>query len=281
MALRAGQRRDRLGPPNPRRAAFLYARKDLERELAWNVTWPPELLDELAGIGAPEVGPGAEAVLSLPLLAELAPDERAALAADPQLLGMLRHIYESDGFALFAARELLREDPPDFAAVYTSGVDNVSHRFHQQGVVDRYYEYVDGLLSGLVEAAGPLASFVVVSDHGFEYEDPERLAHEHGPDGILILSGPAFRAGAHLERTPVLVDVAPTVLALLGLPLAETLAGAPVLEAFAPESRAARPPAAVASYGAYAPPTGPALETPDDLQDEVMEKLRALGYVAE
>jgi arylsulfatase A-like enzyme len=148
-------------------------------------------------------------------------------------------------------------------------------------VVDRYYEYVDGLLSGLVEAAGPLASFVVVSDHGFEYEDPEHLAHEHGPDGVLILSGPAFRAGASLERTPALVDVAPTVLALLGLPLADTLAGAPVLEAFARESRAARPPAAVASYGAYAPPMGQALETPDDLQDEVMEKLRALGYVAE
>jgi hypothetical protein len=267
---------------NPKRAAFLLDRHGLgEENVTWGVTHPPELLADLAAIDAPEVGPAAGAVLELPIFAELEPKERAALLGD-DVLAVFRHIYESDGLALAAARELLGEQRIDFAAVYTSGVDNVSHRFRQTGVVDRYYEYVDRELAAVLAAAGPAANVALVSDHGFEYEDRRRFAHEHGPDGVLILCGPAFRRGARLAGRPSIADVAPTLLALLGLPLAAELDGQPVLEAFEPSWLAAHPPTRVDSYGAYAPPgSDGAAAAPEDLQDEVMEKLRALGYVAE
>jgi hypothetical protein len=267
---------------NPKRAAFLLDRHGLDGDnVSWGVAYPPELLAELAELTAPQIGPEPLAALELPIFDELTPKQRASLERD-EVLEVFRHIYESDGLALAAARELLRSQRIDLAAVYTSGVDNVSHRFRQTGVVDRYYEYVDAQLAAVLDAAGPGANVALVSDHGFEYEDEQRFAHEHGPDGVLILSGPAFRRGARLAGRPTIADVAPTLLALLGLPLAATLDGEPVVEAFEPGWLSAHPVTRVASYGAYAPPgSAGAPRAPDALQDEVMQKLRALGYVAE
>ena len=262
---------------NPKRAAFLQDRHGAHRA-TWDVTYPGELLAQLSELDSPVVGEDATAVLALPCFAELPADEYARLLEHPRLLGVFRHIYESDGFAAGAAQHLLEREALDLLAVYFSGVDNVSHRFGRvPGVVDRYYEYIDSLLSDLVAAAHPDTSFVIVSDHGFLYGDQDHFAHGNAPPGILILSGPGVRAGASLRGAASIVDIAPTLLRLMGVPLARGLAGEPLAAALEP---VADPPREVEHYGSYAPPRTPAPSADDGVrQAEVMQKLRSLGYV--
>ena len=191
------------------------------------------------------------------------------------------------------------------------GVDPVSHffwRFHEPGAaaytederpaaeevarhgdtVRAHYRFVDGLLGTLGVRGSATRVVIVVSDHGFEAgRQPFRrgshvLSGTHHSEaalhGIFVASGGPIRAGVRLGEIDIL-DVAPTVLHLLGLPVAWDLSGRVLSEAFDPKwmdthrvrrgapypSRAAR----VAGDDAAASPV-----------DERMDaELRALGYV--
>jgi arylsulfatase A-like enzyme len=59
----------------------------------------------------------------------------------------------------------------------------------------------------------------------------------HRPDGVLILAGPDVQPGARLGRAQI-VDVAPTLLRLLDLPLPSHFDGRVLAEALDPERRA-------------------------------------------
>jgi len=93
----------------------------------------------------------------------------------------------------------------------------------------------------------------------------------HHPDGVLLASGPAVRAGAVLERAR-LADVAATVLALMGLAPEEALDGRPLDEVFAfpPDRRTV----------GYTPPGGGARSgySAED-EAEVARRLEDLGYL--
>ncbi|TPW12829.1 MAG: hypothetical protein FD129_1391, partial [bacterium] len=58
-------------------------------------------------------------------------------------------------------------------------------------------------------------------------------ARWHLPDGIVILAGPGVLPGTTLSRASV-YDIAPTLLARLGLPLPVEMEGRPLTEAFQP-----------------------------------------------
>lgn len=80
---------------------------------------------------------------------------------------------------------LMKSDPADLMAVMFDGVDKLQHlcwRFidpasypkHPSAweremitLCDRYFRSLDGLIAGIVEAAGPEATVVLASDHGF------------------------------------------------------------------------------------------------------------------
>jgi arylsulfatase A-like enzyme len=57
--------------------------------------------------------------------------------------------------------------------------------------------------------------------------------NDHGPIGILVMSGGAFKSGVRIPEQNV-VDVTPTLLALLGMPIGEDMDGSVIEEAFAP-----------------------------------------------
>lgn len=92
----------------------------------------------------------------------------------------------------------------------------------------------------------------------------------HEDEGILLARGPGVPAGVRVERASIL-DVAPTVLAMLGHPVAEDMDGRVLAELFA------TPPAVgtIASWDG-AIPARHAVGRADDRLDE---RLRALGYV--
>ncbi len=112
------------------------------------------------------------------------------------------------------------------------------------------------------------ANYVIVSDHSWTYSGYE---HYGSQDGIVIFSGPAFRAGINLKHTAI-EDITPTVLSVLGIPRSFQLRGAPATEVLRNNS----PPPPVAGYGRPRFPRRPVREKADK---EELRRLKALGYI--
>lgn len=262
-------------------------------------TWPAELEDEIAPLITRPADVG---------LAELAPFasiEAAELERPFDFADELQHLR----WALSAVwshhevgRHLWRTRRPDLALVYFEGVDSISHLFghlyrvkglagelaEQQrrygGAVEAAYEEADRLVGEWLEELGPEDTLVVLSDHGFAlgrlHDDPaaalglERRVSEawHRPEGVLYLHGAGVRPGVEIA-SPRQVDVAPTLLALLGLPATEEMEGRVLGEALSIPSWPERRPE---------PDWAPAPEAAraDAAADAAaLERLQALGYV--
>src|SRR5262249_42490533 len=97
------------------------------------------------------------------------------------------------------------------------------------------------------------------------------MAGTHRDDGILIAGGAGIRSG-RLPDTPSIVDLAPTVLAAAGVPIPDDLDGHGLVGLFANPPEASYVPAAPAAGG-----EPEALSAGEE--DEVMRRLRALGYM--
>ncbi len=99
------------------------------------------------------------------------------------------------------------------------------------------------------------------------------------PDGILILSGPAIRKGAHLEQATVL-DILPTLLHLQGLPVADDMSGRVLTEALDPDLLARSPVRSIATYetSPLHDPDAP-IVADEEMDRALLEKLRILGYI--
>ncbi|MBI3450464.1 MAG: tetratricopeptide repeat protein [Acidobacteria bacterium] len=211
-----------------------------------------------------------------------------------------------------AALALMREYRPRVMAVYYEGTDTVAHLFMRYApprlpgvraedvarwgmVTERYYLLQDRLLGEILDAAGPDASVMVVSDHGFRsgsgrpQTDPRigigAAADWHRKFGIFAASGPGFRSGAVLEDLSVL-DVTPTLLALLDQPAARDMDG--VVATAALDRAAGRPvPEPIPSYEALGEWRRPADEASGRgeaqaaVDREMIAKLTALGYIGQ
>ena len=96
-----------------------------------------------------------------------------------------------------------------------------------------------------------------------------RFSGEHAPDGVYLLAGPMAAFAAKTDSLNVL-DVAPTVAAILGLPMSTLWSGRP---AFA-ETAAVR-----LEYGDYPPPTALPAAQRGGPDETLKEELRSLGYL--
>jgi predicted AlkP superfamily phosphohydrolase/phosphomutase len=99
---------------------------------------------------------------------------------------------------------------------------------------------------------------------------------DHGMNGVLIAAGPPIKRGAHVRgaRAP---DIAPTVLHLLGVPVARDWEGVVLAEIFQPEWSAEHPLRSVASYGRRDAVGEDAIST--EVDEKIRDELRALGYI--
>jgi len=272
---------------DPWSQAFAASKDALPHVETDGFTWPPELAGELGAlmgeVGARERNGTGSDPLAHPILADLSAAERADALRTPANLRSLEVICHGDRFATSAALELLREKGVEFLAVYLRGIDNVSHRLSKYtGVVDRTYEWTDALIGELCADLGDDTSVLVVSDHGWCYDEESPLfMHNHGPDGVAILSGAGVRAGAELASKPSLLDVAPTVLALFGVPASLEMPGSAISAALTPEAQAAAALARVPTHGDYHPRWSalPSGATGGKSRAEAVELLRDLGYL--
>jgi len=192
--------------------------------------------------------------------------------------------------------ERLMEERPEmsFWAVYTKGIDILSHtalkyslRVNNPGVsaeekgkygrvIDQAYIDADRLVGEIVKRSDPNSVFLVVSDHGFEREADGQYDHHFAPPGVVVMAGGPVQKGA-VFRQPSVFDVAPTILYLMGLPVAKDMPGRPWTEILSPEFVRAYPVRSIESYGPYHPPPPP---VPSPEQDkDILEHLKALGYI--
>jgi predicted AlkP superfamily phosphohydrolase/phosphomutase len=125
---------------------------------------------------------------------------------------------------------------------------------------------------------GPyLASDAPVATQVLEPLPRSYLQGRHQPDGIFVAAGPDIRQGARIEGARI-VDVAPTVLYALGLPIPEDMDGRPLMEIFDHDYKTAQP-------VQYAEPEFLQDVEPESLYDEeetleMERRLRGLGYVS-
>jgi predicted AlkP superfamily phosphohydrolase/phosphomutase len=173
-------------------------------------------------------------------------------------------------------------DPPFFVTCY-QGLDVVGHAFTRfatperfgdvtsaevrryGAVVDRYAAYLSERVGEAAAALRPGEVLLVVSGHGM---DPVRLwrralygltsdgpaqsgTHAAAPDGFLLAVGDGIREGAVVSSASVL-DVAPTILYLMGLPVARDMEGRVLAEIVEERFARAHPVTFIPSYESLA-----------------------------
>jgi predicted AlkP superfamily phosphohydrolase/phosphomutase len=101
--------------------------------------------------------------------------------------------------------------------------------------------------------------------------------HHRAPPGIFVFQGAPFKRGFRMDGARV-HDIAPTVLAMLGLPVAEDLDGRVLTETFQDAFLKRNPVSTVETYGPRIAPvrTGGAIPSLDKGR---LEQLRAIGYI--
>jgi predicted AlkP superfamily phosphohydrolase/phosphomutase/tetratricopeptide (TPR) repeat protein len=234
-------------------AAARRAGKSSDAELAGSV-YPAEHRSALSKLRV-EPGDIDESVIRL-----LVPRAEAIDQTHDLRLARLA-VLLAENFTVHAAFTFaLQEVDWDFAAVYYEAIDAVAHHFMRYvlplmpgvrrvdaeiygGVVEGIYRLHDAMLGRLLALAGDDATLCLVSDHGFHSHDgrpaqlpkiPMAITRWHRRHGILVLHGPDMRRDT-LVHGAGLLDIAPTILTLFGIPLGDDMAGRVLTEAFTGE----------------------------------------------
>ncbi|MBU6412391.1 MAG: alkaline phosphatase family protein [Planctomycetes bacterium] len=110
-------------------------------------------------------------------------------------------------------------------------------------VMNGVYEFLDAMLGVILQIVGDGTTVILLSDHGFHSDhlrpavppavDDEHAAMDatwHRPLGVLAMKGPGIRQGETIYGANLL-DIAPTVLTLLGQPIGADMNGRVLVEA--------------------------------------------------
>jgi hypothetical protein len=157
------------------------------------------------------------------------------------------------------AAALAQQFAPRFRAIRYEGLETFGHVYLRQAqpelfgdprwtaavrpVLDRYYAYLDGEVGRAMQALEPGDLLLVMSGFGMDATPlSKRLldrvlgereftgTHESGPDGFLLTYGSAVATG-QFPRGAV-VDLAPTVLYYMGIPVGRDMDGYPRTDLF-------------------------------------------------
>lgn len=241
------------------------------------------------------------------------PSARPTDAADPRL-GMLAQILAQSATLQNAATHFAAEKDWNLMAIYFDAIDHAGHVFMEYfppamahvspedaavygDVITGIYRFHDMLLGRLLGLVGRDTTVILVSDHGFyhdhlrpqvreHFRDPaKKFATEMNPVAWHRLHGVFVAAGQGIKRDELfygtsLLDIAPTVLALLGLPVPDDMDGRALTKIFSEPVELKH----IASYEPEDPNDGvhrnvaPA-ESDTFANRQVMEQLAGLGYI--
>jgi predicted AlkP superfamily phosphohydrolase/phosphomutase len=211
---------------------------------------------------------------------------------------MLARTFRNENLQVRLSLEIIHTVDPDILMLILPGIDRVSHSFWGALESDEVYpqrlrfpppakkaaaqamrtqyQYVDRLIGKLLEEFGGDDLVIVVSDHGFAplvQEGSSRTGgHEtrEAENGVIFARGPGIIPGTTVEGVSV-NDITPTILAWLGLPLAQDMDGHP---ASFLQVKLAEP---VPTYDIS--PIERLGDVPEEVEEATIDRLRALGYV--
>ncbi|NIR52147.1 sulfatase-like hydrolase/transferase [candidate division KSB1 bacterium] len=214
-------------------------------------------------------------------------------------LSYLGWIYLRDENKVNLGLYLHEQYPPQVFAVYLKGIDPVQHAFWRwakpekfadvdsqnlsrfKDTIQNYYIHTDKIIGKFLERIDENTIVMVVSDHGFESTPDDGFwksgGHGKAPEGVVILSGPKIKQNRRLETASVL-DMTPTMLYALGLPVAADMDGKVLQDAFVEEFVSQNPIETIPTYETtpLADRSKPLTTTSDE---KIKEQLRSLGYI--
>ncbi len=230
--------------------------------------WPPELLaDVRVALQTPAV-PDPVALVSTMGAPQPENDfdvraDRAPVLADRVHLQLLNS---------------LKTRAPPFLAVRFPGIDAVGHRFLRYAdpsafgdvsaeesqrfgrVLQQYYGFLDTVIGRELESLSGDDLLLVVSAFGMEPMSPGKRVleivagnpqnsgtHERAPDGFVLAFGAPVAPGRPARAS--VVDLAPTLLYFLGLPVGRDMDGFARIDLFKPAFSSDKPVTYIPSYG--------------------------------
>jgi hypothetical protein len=256
--------------------------------IRWPLTWPAQPIlgalvsdqfhraSELA-LAADEPGYTYPTELALDLDPALLDEPAAEASALPGPNYPAEGPLALDRLYIAMASRLESRGSSPFFALRLEGLDAAGHYYLRQAmprafgdvsdderrkygqVLEQYYRYVDAVIGSFIDRLGPRDLLLVVSPFGLEPLSPaKRLlehsigntalsgSHERAPDGFLLAYGRPVKPG----RPPrgAIVDVTPTVLYFLGLPVGRDMDGFARADLFTREFTASRPIAYIPTY---------------------------------
>lgn len=289
-------------PAEPIRGVMVsdqFHRSALKFQSAPGMVHPPELADPLAELRIePEELPADLMQFFVPRALEVDQEKSRGIHSAARVICECANIHS-------AATWLMDHEPWDLCAVYFDAIDHFGHGFMKyhpprrphigeedfdlySGVLRAGYLLHDRMLGTLLEKAGPDTTVILLSDHGFhpDHLRPERIpeyhagpAFEHRNNGVFVMAGPGVRQGMALPGVSLL-DIAPTVLSLFGLPAGRDMEGKVLAGAF----ESAPPIERIPTWEKVEGDDGrhpPHMHLDPLAATESLEQLVALGYVEE
>ena len=219
--------------------------------LAASAVHPASLADEFASlrVGIREID-GQMLTLFVPRASDV--DQ----AKDHRLVDIARELAKTASIHTATTR-LLADDDWDLVAAYYPSIDLLCHgfmKFHPpqlagipdtlfelyHDVVNSTYRFHDLMLGRLLQLAGPDTTVLLLSDHGFHSDHlrparipnvPAGITVEHRSHGVFLLAGPGIKPDERIYGLNLL-DIAPTLLWLFGVPVGRDMAGRVLTETF-------------------------------------------------
>jgi predicted AlkP superfamily phosphohydrolase/phosphomutase len=249
-------------------------------------TYPEDLFEEIDDLRVVKSEMTDEAI------AHIFPVDRTAdeMGVEPWRKDYAKMIFATDETFRRIAH-YIDEKGVDFLAVYFNGVDSMCHNLWDQSknrehplsdVINNYYIWMDGVLGEFMDLVDEETLLVVCSDHGFY--GPRRApdggimlgVYMHGEYGIVGFMGPGIRGGSQIADADIL-DITPTILFALGLPVARDMRGRVLTGAFEPDFLRSNPVEFIPTYETGEREAGEPIASPVD--DAIKDKLRAVGYI--
>jgi predicted AlkP superfamily phosphohydrolase/phosphomutase len=243
---------------------------------AAGAVFPRDLLPEIEAraVSARDLDPA--------LLADLA-DAAAPSALDDPLMRTLAEESLAPDLTYARAAQVLRQAyAPSLLVVSFHGYERAGHAFYRHAhpeafgnvsaeearrygrVPARYASLVERWVADIEKDLGPGDVLVVLSGYGLAptplwrrllgvLTGTEVGAATHGgaPDGVLLVAGEGIRPGA-VPKSASVLDVAPTLLYLLGLPVARDMEGRVLTEILEPAFARENPVTFIPSYESLA-----------------------------
>ena len=262
-----------------------------------NAVHPEALIEELREC---RVHPASTTPLQvLPFIPRLAELDHAK----DSNLHQLRILLATCATVHSAATWLMHNQEWDFMGVYYDTIDRFAHSFMEyhppkmehisdedyeryKNVMIGCYRFHDMMLGRIMDLAGDDTTIILLSDHGFhcdhlrpagssKIKDGRPVAW-HRLHGILVIAGPNIKKDQRVYGASLL-DIAPTVLGILGCPVPRDMDGHALTQIFDGDSETLK------EIDTYETPQE--TELPFDIEEdpwvvqEMLSRLADLGYI--